>query len=39
MYDNSDPTTLRAREYLSTLRTKLGSDHATCERIPQYAED
>ncbi|QCD82432.1 hypothetical protein DEO72_LG2g2770 [Vigna unguiculata] len=29
----------RAREYLSTLRTQLGSDLATNERIPQYVED
>jgi len=34
MSDNSDPTSLCAREYLSTRRTKLGSDLATCERIP-----
>jgi len=39
MYDNSDPTSLRAREYLITLRTKLRSDLGTCKRIPQYTED
>jgi len=33
------PTSPRAREYLSTLRTQLGSDLATSERIPQYDED
>ena len=36
---NSDLTSLRAREYLSTLRTKLESDLATCERISKYVED
>ena len=36
---NLDPTSLRARNYLGTLRTKLGSDLAMCERIPQCAED
>jgi len=36
---NSDLTSLREREYLSMLRTQLGSDLATSERIPQYAED
>jgi len=39
MSDNSDSTSSRAREYLSMLRTKLGSDLATCERIQHYAEE